>query len=219
MVHLCGREMVVPVADLRSLESLRVVVADDHPYYRAGLARLLRDRGAHVVEASNGEAAIQAVEESAPDVVLMDLQMPGVSGLDATRFLTDRTPPSRVLMLSVSAEEADVSNAILAGATGYVLKDEPVDQVLTGVRAAASGKALISPRVAQVLLRRVHSSIEAGDEFAGGGLSVQELEALQLLADGNDDCEVVEAVSNILGKLQFERRVKTAARALRSRGH
>jgi DNA-binding NarL/FixJ family response regulator len=208
--------MVDDVPDLRSLESLRVVVADDHPYYRAGLARLLRDRGAHVVEASNGEAAIQAVEETVPDVVLMDLQMPGVSGLEATRSLTERTPPSRVLMLSVSAEESDVSNAILAGATGYVLKDEPVDQVLRGVRAAASGKSLISPRVAQVLLRRVHSSIEAGEDFAGGGLTVEELESLQLLADGNADCEVAETVSAILQKLQFERRVNAAARALRS---
>jgi DNA-binding NarL/FixJ family response regulator len=209
--------MVDAVPDLRSLESLRVVVADDHPYYRAGLARLLRDRGAHVVEASNGEAAIQAVEEAAPDVVLMDLQMPGLSGLEATRWLTERTPPSRVLMLSVSAEEADVSNAILAGATGYVLKDEPVDQVLAGVRAAASGKSMISPRVAQVLLRRVHSSIEAGEDFAGGGLSAEELEALQKLAEGNVSCEVAETVSGILQKLQFERRVTAAARALRAR--
>jgi DNA-binding NarL/FixJ family response regulator len=205
------------VADLRSLELLRVVVADDHPYYRAGLTRLLRGKGVRVVEAANGEAAIEATQQTLPDVVLMDLQMPGVSGLEATRLLTTRDPATRVLILSVSAEEADVSNAILAGATGYVLKDEPADEVLVGIRAVASGKSVISPRVAQILMRRVQSSIEAGDDFAGGGLSSEELEALQLLADGDARCEVAETVSGILRKLQFERRVTAAARALRAR--
>ena len=164
------------MAELRSLESLRVVVADDHPHHRAGLTRQLRGMGVEVVEVPNGEAAIEAVDQLAPDVVLMDLQMPGLSGLEATRLLTARSDASRVLMLSVSAEEGDVSNAIMAGAAGYVLKDEPVDQVLEGIRAAASGRALISPRVAQVLLRRVQSSIEAGEDFAGGGLSAADLE-------------------------------------------
>lgn len=205
------------MAELRSLESLRVVVADDHPYYRAGLTRLLRGMGVEVVEAPNGEAAIEAVDEMAPDVVLMDLQMPGLSGLEATRLLTARADGSRVLMLSVSAEEDDVSNAILAGAAGYVLKDEPVDQVLEGIRAAASGHSLISPRVAQVLLRRVQSSIEAGEDLAGGGLSADELEALRRLADGERGCEVAATVSQILRKLQFERRVTAAARAFRPR--
>jgi DNA-binding NarL/FixJ family response regulator len=205
------------VADLRSLELLRVVVADDHPYYRAGLTRLLRGKGVRVVEAANGEAAIEATQQTLPDVVLMDLQMPGVSGLEATRLLTTRDPATRVLILSVSAEEADVSNAILAGATGYVLKDEPADQILVGIRAVASGKSVISPRVAQILMRRVQSSIEDGDDFAGGGLSSEELEALQLLADGDARCEVAETVSEILRKLQFERRVTAAARALRAR--
>jgi DNA-binding NarL/FixJ family response regulator len=191
------------------------VVADDHPYYRAGLTRALRQHGVEVVEAPNGEVAIEAVEGTCPDVVVMDLQMPGVSGLEATRVLTARSLASPVLMLSVSAEEADVSDAILAGATGYILKDEPMDQVLAGIRAAASGRSMISPRVAQVLLRRVASSIEAGDELAGGGLSADELEALDRLARGETSCELVETVSSVLRKLQFERRVTAAARSLR----
>src|SRR5688500_367611 len=121
------------MVELRSLESLRVVVADDHPYYRKGLARLLRSLGVDVVEASNGEAASEAVDATAPDVVLMDLQMPGLSGLEATRVLAGRPHTNRILMLSVSAEERDVSDAILAGAAGYVLKDEPLQQVLAGI--------------------------------------------------------------------------------------
>jgi DNA-binding NarL/FixJ family response regulator len=213
-----------------SLESIRVLIADDHPYYRRGLARRLEKSGIRVVvEASNGEAAIRAFEETAPDVVVMDLQMPGLSGLEATRRLTQRWPASRVLVLSVSAQEADVTDAILAGATGYVLKDEPVEQVIAGIQAAASGKPVLSPRVAKVLLRRVRDSIAAGEDMAGGGLSASELEVLHLLAEGLPDQEIAEAlgmsasavsthVSSILKKLEFETRVIAAIRAQRDPG-
>jgi DNA-binding NarL/FixJ family response regulator len=111
-------------------EPLRVVIADDHPAYRAALARVLRESGIDVVaEASNGEAAIRAALETQPDVVVMDLNMPGLSGLDATRRLRDEAPSTRVLVLSVSAQEEDVSEAIQAGAHGYVLKDGPLEEI------------------------------------------------------------------------------------------
>ena len=127
---------------------LRVVIADDHPAYRAALARVLRENGIEVVaEASNGEAAISAVEDTAPDVVVMDLNMPGVSGLEATRRLAGEAPSTRVLVLSVSAQPGDVGGVIEAGADGYVLKDGPFEEVVVGIRAAAAGHALISPRV------------------------------------------------------------------------
>lgn len=127
---------------------LRVVIADDHPAYRAALARVLRENGIEVVaEASNGEAAISAVEDTAPDVVVMDLNMPGVSGLEATRRLAGEAPSTRVLVLSVSAQPDDVGGVIEAGADGYVLKDGPFEEVVVGIRAAAAGHALISPRV------------------------------------------------------------------------
>jgi DNA-binding NarL/FixJ family response regulator len=129
-------------------EPLRVVVADDHPAYRAALARVLRENDIDVVaEASNGESAIRAALETRPDVVVMDLNMPGVSGLDATRRLSDEAPSTRVLVLSVSAQEEDVSEAMQAGAHGYVLKDGPLEEVIVGVRAAAAGHSVISPRV------------------------------------------------------------------------
>jgi DNA-binding NarL/FixJ family response regulator len=135
---------------------LRVVVADDHPQYRDSLAQALRASGIDVVaDVANGEAAIHAVEQHAPQVVVMDLSMPGVSGLEATRWLTDHAPGTRVVVLSVSAEDADVNQAMLAGASGYVLKDMPVEEVVFGIRAAATGHSLISPRVATALLRRV----------------------------------------------------------------
>jgi DNA-binding NarL/FixJ family response regulator len=125
-----------------------VVIADDHPAYRAGLARVLRENGIDVVaEAANGESAIRAVAETAPDVVVMDLNMPGLSGLEATRRLLHEGPSTHVVVLSVSAQERDVNDAILAGANGYFLKDGPLEEVVLGIRAAATGQAVISPRV------------------------------------------------------------------------
>ena len=133
---------------------LRVVIADDHPAYRAALARMLRENGVDVVaEVSNGEAAIRSAEEMAPDVVVMDLNMPGLSGLDATRRLIDEIPSTHVLVLSVSAQDDDVTEAMEAGADGYVLKDGPLEEVVGGIRSAAAGQALISPRVLPALSR------------------------------------------------------------------
>jgi DNA-binding NarL/FixJ family response regulator len=138
-----GRGPAIPRA-----EPLRIVIADDHPVYRQGLARLLAKSGIEVMaQAANGLEALQAVEEAAPDVVVMDLNMPGLGGVEATRRLTERTPVSRVLVLSVSAQEEDVTEAILAGASGYVLKDGPVEEVVAGIKAAAVGDSLISPGI------------------------------------------------------------------------
>ena len=126
------------VTDCAHRESLRVVIADDHAFYRAGLVRLLRRSGVDVVaDVPNGEAAVAAAVETAPDVVVMDLNMPGMSGLQATRRLAELSPATRVRVRSVSAQEADVTEAILAGASGYVLKDGPIEEVVAGIRAAA----------------------------------------------------------------------------------
>jgi DNA-binding NarL/FixJ family response regulator len=222
--------IISPVPERLVHQSLRVVIADDHPFYRRGLARLLRRTGIEVVgEAPNGEAAIRAAAETQPDLVIMDLNMPGLSGLDATRRLIERSPGSRVLMLSVSAQEADVSNAILAGANGYVLKDEPGEEIIAAIEATASGESMISPRIAAVLLRRIQASIDAGEDLAGGGLSVRELEVLTLLADGTTDHEIMQTldlgsatvstyVTSILKKLQLERRVSDASSTRKHRG-
>jgi DNA-binding NarL/FixJ family response regulator len=216
-------------ADPLGAGTLRVVIADDHPFYRDGLAKLLVANGIDVVaQVANGEAAIQAVEDTAPDVVVMDLNMPGMSGLEATRKLTAESPHTRVLVLSVSAQELDVTEAILAGASGYVLKERPVEEVVAGIRAAATGQAVISPRVATLLLGRVREEVQAEREVTAMRLSGRELEVLGLLADGKANQEIADAlyispstvrnhVANILAKLHVDNRVQAAVRAVRGR--
>jgi DNA-binding NarL/FixJ family response regulator len=208
---------------------LRVVVADDHPFYRDGLAKLLNANGIDVAaQAANGEAAIRAVEETAPDVVVMDLNMPGMSGLEATRRLTETAPATRVLVLSVSAQEEDVTEAILAGASGYVLKESPVEEVVAGIQAAAAGQALISPRVATLLLGRLREHAQAQRDMSMTQLSERELDVLGLLAAGKANHEIAEVlyispstvrnhVANILAKLHVDNRVQAAVRAVRGR--
>jgi DNA-binding NarL/FixJ family response regulator len=217
------REMPAPS------EPLRIVVADDHTVYRQGLANLLRNFGIEVVgEAANGLAAIEQVQETAPDVVVMDLNMPRLSGVEATRRLTERMPATRVLVVSVSEEETDVTEAILAGASGYVLKDSPVEEVVAGIRAAAAGDSLISPRIASMLLLRIAERGRIEPELPPVPLSDRELEVLRLVAEGKTNQEIGEVlfidpstvrnhISSILEKLQVDNRVQAAVRAVRGR--
>jgi DNA-binding NarL/FixJ family response regulator len=211
-------------------EQRRVVLVDDHPVYREGLARLLSQSGVEVVaQAGNGPDALSIVEETAPDVVVMDLNMPGMSGVDVTRKLVERNPASRVLIVSVSAQEEDVTEAILAGASGYVLKDGPVEEVVAGIEAAAHGESLISPRIATMLLRRMRLDEPAeADAPPATPLSERELQVLRLVAEGKGNQEIGEAlyigqstvrnhISSILMKLQVENRVQAAVRAVRDR--
>jgi DNA-binding NarL/FixJ family response regulator len=206
---------------------LRVVVADDHPFYRRELARSLRASGIDVAaEAPNGEIAIRAVEETGPDVVIMDLNMPGMSGLEATRRLMERDPGTRVLVLSVSADEGDVTDAILAGAVGYVLKDRQVHEVIEAIQAAAAGEARISPQLAMPLLRRLRGPAGMQVDLDGVELTTHERWVLDLVAEGRADHEIAETLGStladvrtlaagILEKLRPEDRVQAASKASR----
>jgi DNA-binding NarL/FixJ family response regulator len=206
---------------------LRVAIADDHPFYREGMVRLLRRSGIDVVaDVPNGEAAIQAVIELAPDVVVMDLNMPGMSGLEATRRVTEQAPATRVLILSVSAQESDVIDGLLSGARGYVLKDGPVEEVVDGIRAAAVGETFVSPRIANVLLQRVRGTVGTDEETAAVRLSSREHETLSLLAEGKASDEIAEAmgidsaavrghITSMLTKLRADNEEQEAARAPR----
>jgi DNA-binding NarL/FixJ family response regulator len=157
----------------------------------------------------------------------MDLGMPGMSGIEATQRLTTAAPLARVLVLSVLADDQHVMDALLAGACGYVLKDAPIEQIVEGVRAADRGESLISPRIASRLVRRVREPDKLELPVTGEALTPRELEVLELMVRGLDNCEIAQAlylsqhtvrnhVSSIFIKLQVENRVQAAVRAVRS---
>src|SRR5947207_10239839 len=139
-------------AEGRQTESLRVLIVDDHDLFRTGLRNLLEEQSVQVVgEAATGAEAVRIVREIAPDVVVMDLNMPGMGGVDATRHISSIAPLTRVVMLTISDEDNDVMDAILAGACGYLLQDSSIQELIAGIRAAALGESLISPTIASTV--------------------------------------------------------------------
>jgi DNA-binding NarL/FixJ family response regulator len=207
--------------------ALRVVVVDDHLYYREGLVGLLRDSGVDVVaDFPRGESALEAVGDLAPDVVVVDVSMPGLGGIETARRLTSKVPPIAVLMLSVSQQEEDILEALLAGASGFVLKDGPVQDVVTGIERAAARQPFFSERVAPRLLQHVQRTSEHVSPL--NRLTEHESDVLARLAGGQTVAGVAvdmgltedavrQAVGSIVVKLQDASRGEIAVRALRDR--
>ena len=214
----------------KQLEELRVLLVDDHDLFRTGLRSLLEEQGLQVVgEAENGSAALQLASELAPDVIIMDLKMPGLTGVETTRQISGMAPLTRVVVLTISADDEDVMNAVMAGACGYLLKDSSIDQLIAGIRAAAAGESLISPQIAAKLLQRLRAggADEVAAETIRAELSDRELEVLRLIANGKDNAEIARElyispktvknhISNILMKLQIDNRIQAAVYAVRS---
>jgi DNA-binding NarL/FixJ family response regulator len=208
-------------------DGLRVVVIDDHEVFRRGLVPLLEERGIKVVaEAGLAAEGIRLATEQSPDVVLMDLNMPGMSGIAATQRLSAAAPLVRVLVLTVVADQRNVTDALLAGACGYLVKDASISQIVEGVKAAARGESLISPRIASQLVRRLREPLEVEPRLSGAELTPRELEVLEMLSRGMDNPEIARAlylsqhtvknhVSSILVKLQVENRIQAAVHAVR----
>jgi DNA-binding NarL/FixJ family response regulator len=210
--------------------SPRVLLVDDHDLFRTGLRNLLEEQGVHVVgEADTGTAALTQVREVAPDVVVMDLNMPGISGVEATRQISMVAPLTRVLVLTISDQDGDVMDAILAGACGYLLKDASINELMQGIRAAAVGESLVSPTIASKVLQRVRASGvgQREAEAIESELSDREIEVLKLIANGKDNAQIAgelhispktvkNHISNILMKLQIENRIQAAVFAVRS---
>jgi len=208
----------------------RVLLVDDHDLFRTGLRTLLDDQEVQVVgECANGSDALDAVRELAPDVVLMDINMPGLSGVEATREISKTAPLTRVLVLTMSDEDADVMDAIIAGACGYLLKDTSISELMQGIRAAAVGESLVSPTIAAKVLQRVRAAgaLQNGAEPVRAELSDRELQVLKLVANGMDNAAIAadlhispktvkNHISNILMKLQIENRIQAAVYAVRS---
>jgi DNA-binding NarL/FixJ family response regulator len=214
----------------KALEEVRVVVVDDHDLFRSGLKTLLEEQGVNVVgEAANGQTAIRLASELAPDVVVMDLNMPGLTGVETTRKLAGIAPLARVVVLTISADDEDVMDAVMAGACGYLLKDSSIQDLIVGIRAAASGESLISPQIAAKVLRRLRSQSTSEDaaRTIRAELSDREIEVLKLIANGKDNAQIARElyispktvknhISNILMKLQIDNRIQAAVYAVRS---
>ena len=166
-------------------EHVRVLIADDHPVVRTGLRGMLEGQpDLEVVgEAGDGEEAVKLTERLRPNVVLMDLRMPGTGGVAATAEIKERMPDAHVLVLTTYDSSADILRAIEAGATGYLLKDAPREELFRAVKAAAQGKPLLAPEVAAHLMERVRWPSEEV-------LSGREVEVLELVAEGKSNREI-----------------------------
>jgi DNA-binding NarL/FixJ family response regulator len=209
---------------------MRVVIADDHVLFRRGLARLLGQHDMEVVgEASNGRRAVQLARDLAPDVVVMDLSMPLLDGVEATREILADNPRQRVLILTVSSEEGPVLDAVLAGACGYQLKDASAPELVQSVLAAGRGESMISSRIAAHLVNRLRAPAPppAADEGTASDLTGREVEILRLVAEGKENSQIAgelfispktvkNHVASILDKLAIENRIQAAVFAVRA---
>jgi DNA-binding NarL/FixJ family response regulator len=220
----------VQIGNERGADTVRVLLVDDHDLFRTGLRNLLEERGVQIVgEAGQGNDAVRLVRELQPEVVVMDLHMPGMTGIEAIRQIHGFAPLTRVLVLTISDQDDDVLDAILAGACGYLLKDASVDDLIRGIVAASVGESLVSPAIAGKVLQQVRStavSPEAADTIRAE-LSERELDVLKLIAAGKDNAMIAAQlhispktvknhISNILMKLQIENRIQAAVYAVRS---
>jgi DNA-binding NarL/FixJ family response regulator len=213
-----------------NLEHPRVLLVDDHDLFRTGLRNLLEEGDVDVVgEAGAGEDALRLVRELQPDVVVMDLNMPGMTGVEATKRIISLAPLTRVVVLTISDQDADVMDAIMAGACGYLLKDASIEDVMRGIQSAAVGESLISPTIAGKVLERMRAATASPDaaETIRTELSDREIEVLKLIANGKDNAQIAadlhispktvkNHISNILMKLQIENRIQAAVYAVRS---
>lgn len=166
---------------------IRVVVADDHPVFRDGLVTVLNDRGLHVVAvAADGEAAVAAVVEHEPDVVLMDLSMPGLTGVEATRRVVAQCPRTAVLVVTMNSDDESVFAALKAGARGYLVKEAAAEDIARAVETLARGEVVLGAGISgQVLAAAVGAS--RAPEQAFPQLTAREREVLELLARGYDN--------------------------------
>jgi len=208
------------------MEALRVLIADDHPLFRKGIRVLVESLpGMEVVgEAATGEEAIALAASLAPDVIMMDLQMPGGGGLTATRIILNASPHIRILMVTFSEDTESVFTALRAGARGYVLKDAGESAMGAAVQAVARGEAIFSPAIAARLMDFFSAPHPAVPRELFPALTDREREILRLIAQGHSNPDIARQltlsvktvhnyVSNIFSKLQVADRAQAIGRA------
>src|SRR5258708_3286660 len=209
------------------MEQIRIVIADDHEVVRMGIKALLHQHPQLRVvgEAATGNEAVEQAVTHQPDVVVMDIRMPGMSGVDACRKIVQQLPNTRVVMLTSFAEDELLFAAIRAGAAGYVLKRIGSDDLVRTITAVARGESALDPAMIETVFRQV-SQMERGKEAAVfADLSTQEIRVLALIADGLTNPEIARRqflvegtvrnyVSNVLSKLHLANRAEAAAFAV-----
>jgi DNA-binding NarL/FixJ family response regulator len=206
-------------------EPIRVVISDDHELFRRGLKMVLEaEEDIQVVaEAADGQEAVARVEELAPDVVLMDVRMPRMGGIEATRVIRQLFPTTRIIVLTVSDEEDDIYGAVKAGANGYLLKEVSIEEVADAVRGVFAGESLISAALASKLLAEFSGQPKAVDDHVPTSprLTEREVAVLKLVALGYENAEIAQQlevsestvrnhVANILSKLQLRSQIEPA---------
>lgn len=214
-------------------DRVRVLIADDHALFRRGLIMVLESEPdiEVVAEAQDGAEVIAKTEEFVPDVVLMDVRMPKLNGIEAARAIREMVPSVKIVMLTVSDEEDDLFDAIKAGANGYLLKEISIEEVADAIRSVTTGQSLLSPSMASKLLNEFNALAKQADEkprLAAPRLTTRELEVLKLVAQGMSNRDVAEQlfiaentvknhVRNILEKLQLHSRMEAVVYAVREK--
>lgn len=165
--------------------TIRIIIADDHPVVRSGLKAILASQPDFelVADLENGAAAVSAFASHHPDVILMDLQMPVMDGVNATKQIHAKNPSAHILVLTTYDTDADILRALDAGATGYLLKDAPPEELFRAIRSAAKGEMTLAPSVAAKMTRRLTNTLEKS-------LSGREIEALELAARGDSNKDI-----------------------------
>jgi DNA-binding NarL/FixJ family response regulator len=214
-------------------EAIRVLLVDDHALFRRGLqATLELEPGITVVgECGDGAEALDRATETLPDVILMDVRMPRHDGIEACSAIKEAVPSAKIIMLTMSDEEADLYEAIKAGASGYLLKDLPADELASSVRAVHTGQSLISPTLASKLLTEFAAMVkrtDAAQSIPTPRLTTREMEVLKLVARGMNNRDIARDlfisentvknhVRNILEKLQLHSRMEAVMYAVREK--
>jgi DNA-binding NarL/FixJ family response regulator len=219
----------VPAGD----EPIKVLIVDDHALFRRGIAMVLeQEKDIELVgEAGDGAEAVAIVTTTLPDVVIMDVGMPRRGGIEATQQIKDISPHTKVVMLTAHDEEADLYDSIKAGASGYLLKDLPMEEIAAAIRSVQAGQSMISPSMASKLLTEFATMVKKTDEkpvAAQPRLTEREMEVLRLVAKGRNNRDIAKElfisentvknhIRNILEKLQLHSRMQAVVYAVREK--
>jgi DNA-binding NarL/FixJ family response regulator len=227
--ELEGTEATAPVSD----EPIRVLIVDDHALFRRGLVMVLeQEKDIDLVgEAGDGAEAVNIAQDTMPDVVLMDVRMPRRGGIEATSQIKALAPHIKILMLTISDEEADLYDAIKAGASGYLLKEISIEEVANAIRQVYAGQSMISPSMASKLLTEFATMVKKTDEKPAAAqprLTEREMEVLRLVAKGRNNRDIAKElfisentvknhIRNILEKLHLHSRMQAVVYAVREK--